>query len=401
MTPREPNGLCPVGDVFAASTNEREAAARGGLPYSCRVTTGDGPPTGFEEPPRLRPSGEVRLSRTQVASALAVAADGYLAFSGRPGAYGGNGLERHVTGHLGEMAAADWFELRGYHVRRLFAAPTAREQADLTVHGTDNASDRSTGADGDPTLGGEAGAKREPPRGLPAWVGRRPLMPTGPEYIGRRRGAEPSRAVRVEVKTWRAQHWERYGRSLAARQVERVAAKADVLVWCTVPESPPRPHRLLVQGWTSTAEYLAAARPVWRPGWAADLTIPADVVRSVETMRDPETWLNSVLGATPVRCAKPCGHDLLLNRFCWRCLPLPDDAPPWVLVSSGRGRMYHQATSTAVRDAHDGWPFRTLTKRIPFGDAAVHFARCWRCFPTDHDHTEPPALLPGNAGTSG
>lgn len=336
---------------------------------------------GFDEPPRTRDPGEVRLSREQVIAALAVAADGYWTFQGRSGAYGDNRLERHITGHLGEMAVADWFELRGYQVRRLFTQRLSLQQADLIIS-ADAATEGSAGGRATGIAQAAAGVEAEPPRGIPVWGGRSARIATGPEYMRRSTRQDESGSLRLEVKTWRSRHWPEYGRSLAARQLPRVVGKADALIWCTVPDTPPRPQRMIVQGWTPIGHYLAAASPVWRPGWSADITASIDVVQPVETMRDSATWPERVRAGRSAAAAEvTCSHELLCGRFCWQCLPLPGDAPEQVLVSFGLGRMYHQPSSAAVREAHDGWPFRSTTRRVPFAAAAVELRRCWRCFP--------------------
>jgi len=43
--------------------------------------------------------------------------------------------------------------------------------------------------------------------------------------------------VNLEVKTWTAALWRRFGRAVAVNQYNRVAEKADLIVWCTWDES--------------------------------------------------------------------------------------------------------------------------------------------------------------------
>ncbi len=69
-------------------------------------------------------------------------------------------------------------------------------------------------------------------------------------------------AKRMEVKTWNADYWVRWGRCVAVKQLPGIAAKADLIIWCTATMSPEPPVRVTIKGWNAISD-LRTLEPVW------------------------------------------------------------------------------------------------------------------------------------------
>lgn len=107
-----------------------------------------------------------------------------------------NTSNSHLVGKLGELAAESWFRELGHEVVSLFRDPSLEADADIIF-----------------------------------------------------------KEFRVEVKTWSAQYWARWGRCVAIGQLPALRRKSDILLWCTVLFDEPRRTSVVdIRGWNYTAE---------------------------------------------------------------------------------------------------------------------------------------------------
>jgi len=107
-----------------------------------------------------------------------------------------NTSNSHLVGKLGELAAESWFHEIGHEVKSLFRDPALEAEADFIVS-----------------------------------------------------------TLRVEVKTWSAQYWAKWGRCIAIGQLPALKRKSDLLLWCTVEfDEHLRTSAVNIRGWNFTAD---------------------------------------------------------------------------------------------------------------------------------------------------
>jgi hypothetical protein len=268
-----------------------------------------------------------RLTAVQVADALALARSTHLVWAQRAGLYGANALGMHEVGKLGEFGAADWFEIRGYDVRRRFRGEN--HDADVLA-------------------------------------------------------ACPERTLRVEVKSWSSQVWQVWvqkGRMVSGKQLDALIGKADLIVWCRVPELS-EDREIVLEGWTAVRDVVAFGEPLWWPRYIPQLQLDDRFLRPMRELADPA---NFPALTEPTRRPSSCGHPLH-HGICWACVPFADPEPPArVRVAAGR-RYFHHGDTAKLKGAHGGWPFRELPELLATHAAARRRINpCPRCFSQAHD----------------
>ena len=67
-------------------------------------------------------------------------------------------------------------------------------------------------------------------------------------------------AGRCEVKTWSWEHWESWGRAIAAGQLPSLQQKADFILWCAL-KDPDGRARVRIMGWSMVADITGS--PEW------------------------------------------------------------------------------------------------------------------------------------------
>lgn len=66
------------------------------------------------------------------------------------------------------------------------------------------------------------------------------------------------------MKTWREQHWDYFGRTIAVSQLDRVLEKSKAILWCVVLETDDGwgnyilTDKVRIQGWSTTDDIKAA-----------------------------------------------------------------------------------------------------------------------------------------------
>lgn len=71
--------------------------------------------------------------------------------------------------------------------------------------------------------------------------------------------------LRIEVKTWTRKYWSNLGRCIAAGQLPRLVAKADVIVWCVSEIPTVSACQIEIVGWTRTDEIHLSPRRLTGP----------------------------------------------------------------------------------------------------------------------------------------
>lgn len=144
----------------------------------------------------------VALSPDEVRLATMLADDSLDKFRSTRGYYR-NTSRSHLLGKLGEVASELWLRQSGFDPVPLFREPGAEIQSDVVVNG-----------------------------------------------------------LRVEVKTWDSQWWDKWGRCVAIGQVQALRAKADVVLWLTVVGPMTATPIAEIHGW-STIEDVSSAPTLW------------------------------------------------------------------------------------------------------------------------------------------
>ncbi|MBT7692944.1 MAG: hypothetical protein HN750_13095 [Gemmatimonadales bacterium] len=174
-------------------------------------------------------SFKVRISEEQFAVAGDLADQTLRLFAGRPGYYNNN-RNSHLRGKLGEIAATQVLSGLGLECETLWADIGRLAEADIEVPGV----------------------------------------------------------FRADVKTWSAQYWADMGRCVAVGQVQKLAVKADLIIWC-VSEPRLQPHMAVeVRGWNSIADVEAAPRRLTGPATGRKVDnrqIDEAVIRVLEDLR--------------------------------------------------------------------------------------------------------------------
>lgn len=115
-----------------------------------------------------------------------------------------NSLNSHLRGKLGEIACSRWLTTNGVGVEPVFRDTARMRECDII------ASDTST--------------------------------------------------IRLDVKTWDQTYWAEMGRCVAVDQLEKLAAKADGVLWCVSSSQLVSGVRVELAGWSSIADIRAAPR---------------------------------------------------------------------------------------------------------------------------------------------
>lgn len=269
-------------------------------------------------------NSHARLTGAQIADALALARSSHLVWARRNGVYGSNSLRMHEIGKLGEFSVADWFEIRGYEVRRRFR-----------------------GANGDSDV--------------VAFYG--------------------DRALRIEVKSWSDRTWVSNGRMVSGKQLDALIAKADLIVWCQIPD-PGNGRKVILEGWSLVTEMLAFGQPSWWNNYRPQLQLAEGHIRAMSELADPER--TPAVASPPARAVK-CSHSRH-HGVCWACVPFADPDPPaHVRVAAGRSYFHHGDTAK-LKKQHGYWPFGEVPELVATHEAALRrIYPCPRCFPSAHD----------------
>ena len=62
-----------------------------------------------------------------------------------------------------------------------------------------------------------------------------------------------SKVGRIEVKTWRAEFWDDWGRCVSVSQYPSVKRKADLILWCVANEIESDTPKIEFKGWSEVA----------------------------------------------------------------------------------------------------------------------------------------------------
>lgn len=165
------------------------------------------------------------LTPEEVADAKAMAAETFARYRAQSGHY--RNLERsHLVGKLGEVAVEKWL--------------------------------RSEGFDPDPAYRDQA-RDREP------------------DILIREQG--------VEVKTWRPETWDKWGRCVTPAQARGMQKKSDAIVWA-VADDEAEPVTVELVGWSTLEDVVAteprATGPEYRP--IVNHQLPAEAVRDLREL---------------------------------------------------------------------------------------------------------------------
>jgi hypothetical protein len=71
--------------------------------------------------------------------------------------------------------------------------------------------------------------------------------------------------IRIEVKTWTRRFWPDLGRCIAAGQLPRLVAKADIVIWCVSETPSDSGCQIEIVGWTPTDEIHLSPRRMTGP----------------------------------------------------------------------------------------------------------------------------------------
>ena len=72
-------------------------------------------------------------------------------------------------------------------------------------------------------------------------------------------------AFRADVKTWSSQYWAEMGRCVAANQLPKLLAKADIIIWCVSDRQLCSGMTVEVRGWNSMSDVASAPRRLTGP----------------------------------------------------------------------------------------------------------------------------------------
>lgn len=67
---------------------------------------------------------------------------------------------------------------------------------------------------------------------------------------------------RLEVKTWSAQHWDRWGRAISVTQYPSISRKADFIFFCTADEVESETPKIQFRGWVEVHK-VGTVEPKW------------------------------------------------------------------------------------------------------------------------------------------
>lgn len=157
----------------------------------------------------------ITLTEAELARAEVLAEATFQIFKSYGGHYT-NHKRSHLRGKIGEIAAARWLDERSITVDGAFEDQSRISECDIVV---------------------------SPP------------------------------GARIEVKTWGSEFWSEMGRCVAVAQLEKIQAKADLILWGTTDE-----YTVAFRGW-STIEDVAV--------WPVRMTGPANG-RKVENLQGEE-----------------------------------------------------------------------------------------------------------------
>ena len=63
-----------------------------------------------------------------------------------------------------------------------------------------------------------------------------------------------SRVGRIEVKTWKAEFWDDWGRCVSVSQLASVKRKADLIIWCVADEIESDTPKIEFKGWSEVSD---------------------------------------------------------------------------------------------------------------------------------------------------
>jgi hypothetical protein len=269
-----------------------------------------------------------RLTATDLAEARALATREAERFRGRAGWYGANGFGGHLTGKLGEWAVFQWARRLGIPTRGLFRAAAATKSADVLV------------AD-----------------------------------------------VPIEVKSYRTESWNRLGGCVSTYQLESVLTKAALVIFCRVSYEEANPTVEIV-GWIEASNVPVVGVAALDRSYRANIRVPEREMNPVwplaEKFSDIADGLVSAWqppGTRADAAVSSCvnGHRSFYGH-CWGCDVTSLDTPEWVIVGDQPHHRMHSGAAGAVKQAHGGWPFRGMTRRLRFVDVVWRHPPCWYCF---------------------
>lgn len=170
---------------------------------------------------------QLELTKLETVEARQLAEGTYTRFKGEPGHY--RNLPRsHLLGKLGEVGVERWIRAAGLDPDPAFRDPNRLREADLLVAG-----------------GG------------------------------------------IEVKTWRAETWEAWGRCVTPAQIRGIARKCHAVVWAIVDDAAD-PVTVEIVGWNTPDEISATevhpTGPDYRP--VMNHQVAVDAVRDPDDLRN-------------------------------------------------------------------------------------------------------------------
>ena len=115
-------------------------------------------------------------------------------YRNNPGHYR-NTANSHLVGHLGEFAAFIWLRDNGFEPEAAFSDPTKNRDPDIFTN------------------------------------------------VGR-----------IEVKTWKAEFWDDWGRCVSVSQLASVKRKADLIIWCVADEIESDTPKIEFKGWSEVSD---------------------------------------------------------------------------------------------------------------------------------------------------
>ena len=71
--------------------------------------------------------------------------------------------------------------------------------------------------------------------------------------------------LRIDVKTWNAEHWNEMGRCISVDQIGKLERKADIIIWCISPKTLNPGISVSVAGWNKVSEVRQAPRRLTGP----------------------------------------------------------------------------------------------------------------------------------------
>ena len=139
------------------------------------------------------------------------------------------------------------------------------------------------------------------------------------------------------MKSWSDRTWVSNGRMVSGKQLDALTSKADLIVWCQIPDHE-NGREVILEGWSSVTEMLAFGEPSWWNNYRPQLQLDERYIRAMSELADPER--TPAVVSPPARAVR-CSHSRH-HGVCWACVPFADPDPPaHVRVAAGRSYFHH------------------------------------------------------------